>query len=169
MNPKLNTTFISRTRRNHGLEHATIHVLSSANPRRPIAGHSDSGGFWILGEVPTEELAEAVIQALTRLRNGEQQLAVHPNCGTNYATYGTAAGLGAFIAMTGAGRSWRQRLERLPLVALFSTLALIAAQPLALRIQQRVTTSGDPQGLEIVEIRKSQVAGKTTHRVATRG
>ena len=48
---------ISRIRRNHGLEHATIHVLSEANPRRRLIGRSDYGGFWLLGEVSTEELA----------------------------------------------------------------------------------------------------------------
>jgi hypothetical protein len=161
--------FFSRIRRNHGLEHATIHVLSEALPGRRLIGRSDFGGFWLLGEVGTEELAEAVQAALARLRAGEHNLAVHPNCGTNYVTYGAAAGLGAFAALAGAGPERRDKLERLPLAALLATLGLILAQPLAFRVQQRVTTSGYPGGLRIESVVRSDLGGRTAHRIKTRG
>ena len=61
----------SRIRRNHGLEHATIHVLSRMRPRARMAGHSDPGGFWLLGELSSEDVYTAVEEALTRLRAGE--------------------------------------------------------------------------------------------------
>lgn len=161
--------FLSRLRRNHGLEHATTHVLAEKAPNRPYAGHSDYRGFWLIGEFSSEEVADAAVEALRRLRAGERQLALHPNCGTIWATYGAAAGLGAFIGMVGAGRRWRDKFERLPLMALLATLALILVQPLAFRLQERFTTSGDPEGLEIVEVLKSNFGGKTVHRVVTRG
>jgi hypothetical protein len=160
---------ISRIRRNHGLEHATIHLLSRAKPRRPLAGHSDTNGFWLIGDVETEELAQAAAEALNRMRSGERELAVHPNCGTNFATYGTFAGIGAFFAFAGAGGRFRQKLERLPLAALFATLALILAQPFAFRLQREVTTSGDPQGLTIVKIDRTNIGRRTAHRVLTEG
>lgn len=169
MNRLLDFPPISRTRRNHGLEHATIHILSAAIKTRPLAGHSDSGGFWILGEVKTEELLEAVQSALTRLRAGERELAVHPNCGTNFVTYGTFAGLGAFAALAGSGNKFKDKLERLPLAAVLATLGLIVAQPLAFTLQREVTTSGDPGDLKIVEIRRTAVGGRTAHRVVTEG
>ena len=165
----LDIPYISRTRRNHGLEHATIHLLSEAKPGRPLAGHSDSGGFWILGEVGTEELAETATAALNRLRAGERELAVHPNCGTNFATYGIFAGFGAFAAFTGVGARFRDRLERLPLAAVFATLALILSQPLAFRLQREVTTSGEPGDLKLVRITKTALGGRTAHRVETAG
>ena len=68
---------VSRVRRNHGLEHATLHILSQRYPKRSLAGHSDTGGFWILGDVSIEDVYEAVEEALSRLRNGEKHLAVH--------------------------------------------------------------------------------------------
>ena len=169
MNRLIDSPVISRIRRNHGLEHATIHLLSRAKPRRLLAGHSDSKGFWLIGEVDTEELAQAATEALNRLRNGERDLAVHPNCGTNFATYGTFAGIGAFAAFAGAGSKFRHKLERLPLAALFATVALILAQPFAFRLQREVTTSGDPQGLTIVKITRTEVGGRTAHRVLTEG
>ena len=39
------TTIISRIRRNHGLEHATIHVLSEKHRNFSAQGNSDYGGF----------------------------------------------------------------------------------------------------------------------------
>ena len=160
---------ISRIRRNHGLEHATIHMLSGRNPARSIAGHSDTGGFWMLGDVDTEELASAATEALARMRAGEHHLAVHPNCGTNFVTYGMAAGSAALLANVGVGGRFRDKLERLPLAVLFATVALILAQPLGTRIQQRVTTSGHPGDLQIVEIVKSMRGRMVAHRVVTQG
>ncbi|MGD2027534.1 MAG: DUF6391 domain-containing protein [Anaerolineales bacterium] len=165
----LDHPIISRIRRNHGLEHATIHILSSANKRRPLAGHSDSGGFWLLGEVGTEELVKAVQEALDRLRSGERDLAVHPNCGTNLATSGIFAGFGAFLAFAGAGNKFRDKLERLPLAATLATIALIISQPLAFRLQREVTTSGDPGNLTVVRVQRTTVGGRTAHRVLTEG
>lgn len=169
MNKIIDSPVISRIRRNHGLEHATIHLLSKAKPRRMLAGHSDANGFWLIGEVSTDELAKTILEALNRMRNGERELAVHPNCGTNFATYGTFAGLGAFVALAGAGGKFRHKLERLPLAAVFATLALILSQPIAFRLQRDVTTSGDPQGLTVVKITKTSVGGRTAHRVLTEG
>lgn len=160
---------ISRIRRNHGLEHATIHVFTEKRKYVSMAGYSDIQGFWILGEVDTEELLEAAQEALTRLNNGEHDLAVHPNCGTNFATYGIFAGVGSFIALVGAGKKFRDRLERLPLAALFATLALILAQPFAYRLQREVTTSGRMYELSITRITRTSVGNRTIHRIETKG
>jgi hypothetical protein len=160
---------VSRVRRNHGLEHATLHILAQRDFRRPLAGHSDMSGFWILGDVTTEELGSAVQEALNRLRGGEYDLAIHPNCGTNFVASGFLAGSVAFLGMLGSGRRTRDRLERLPLVITLATLALIAAQPLGLLLQKQVTTSGDPEALEILEIIASQRGRFKTHRIITTG
>jgi hypothetical protein len=159
---------ISRIRRNHGLEHATIHLLSRRYPGRAFAGHSDSGGFWLWGNVATEDLAETVTEAITRLQKGETGLAIHPNCGTNFVAYGALAGLGAFIALLGANRT-RDKLERLPLIALFATIGLILAQPLGFRLQQRYTTSADLGDLQIMKVLRYQNQKMVYHRVTTQG
>ncbi len=122
-----------------------------------------------MGEVETEELLEAVQSALARMRAGERELAVHPNCGTNFVTYGTFAGLGAFAALAGSGNKFKEKLERLPLAAVLATLGLIVAQPLAFTLQREVTTSGDPGDLKLVEIRRTSVSGRTVHRITTEG
>ena len=160
---------LSRIRRNHGLEHATIHILAKQVTGISIAGHSDSGGFWLVGDVPTEKIEAAVHQALDRMRAGESHLAIHPNCGTNFVTSGVAAGLAGAIAMLGAGPRNRDKLERFPLAAFLATLALIISRPLGYRIQQRITTSGDPGNLEIVAIKPSRKGNLVAHRVVTSG
>jgi hypothetical protein len=164
----LNNPTISRVRRNHGLEHATIHVLAEKNPKRSIAGHSDVGGFWLLGEVTAGEVKDASSEALHRLQGGESSLAIHPNCGTNLVTSSMAAGVAGALAMSGT-RSGRDRLERLPLAGLLAMAALLMARPLGTRVQQRITTSGEPGELEIVDISETQRAGLKAFRVTTRG
>jgi len=163
----LETPVISRIRRNHGLEHATLHVLSERHPGLPAAGHSDAGGFWIVGDLPAEEVANAAQEALARLHAGESKLAVHPNCGTNFATAGILAGLAAGLAMFGVGRKLRDNFERLPTAIMLATLALIASQPLGLALQSRVTTSGEPGELRVVEVQPRRHGRLAVHRVVT--
>ena len=158
----------SRLRRNHGLEHATITILSQRFPYRPLAGYSFPFGFFLLGDIPTEHVREAVIQALARMINGEHYLAVHPNCGTNYVASGVVAGALAWLAMAGA-KDKRDRVERLPLVMALAILGFIISQPLGPKIQERITTSGDPQGLSVVDIVPLQLGRLSLHRVITQG
>jgi hypothetical protein len=160
---------LSRIRRNHGLEHATIHMLSKKHPEIPIGGLSSTHGFTIVGDIPTEEVAEAAIEALKKLRAGHKELALHPNCGTNFAVSGAIVGLAAWVSMLGADKKISQKLERLPLVMALATLALILARPLGPAIQQNITTSGVPAGLELERVETSVRAGLRLHRVLTKG
>jgi hypothetical protein len=166
MNP-LNFPPISRIRRNHGLEHATIHLLSRKSPNTPIAGHSDTGGFWLLGELDTNLVRACATEALHRMKNGEHKLAVHPNCGTNFVTAGMAGGLAGAAAMFGA-RKWTDKVFRLPLAVSLATLALIFTQPLGFLVQERITTSGRPGAMEIVDVILTKRRRFTAHRVVTR-
>jgi hypothetical protein len=159
---------VSRIRRNHGLEHATLNVLSKKIPHTNMAGYSDIHGFWVVGDIPTEMLQEAIEEALDRMRNGESDLAIHANCGTNFVASGIVAGLAAWVSLLGT-RRLRERVERLPMVISLVTLALVASQPLGLFLQAHVTTSGLPGELEVVEIIVSHRSGMPAHRVLTRG
>jgi hypothetical protein len=165
----INLPWVSRIRRNHGLEHATMHVLSIRFPGKSLAGHSDTKGFWLIGDVATEDVVTAVQEALRRMKAGEAHLAVHPNCGTNFATAGTMAGLAGAAAMFGVGPRKRDKLDRLALAATLATLALMVSQPAGLFLQRHLTTSGDPGSLEVVEITPSKRGRLTTHRVITQG
>lgn len=160
---------ISRIRRNHGLEHATIHVLSKKFPSQSFAGISSPFGFTIIGDVTTEDVADAAIEALKKLRAGQADLAMHPNCGTNYAVAGMMAGVGAFIGMIGAGESTRKKLERLPLMMTLATAALVLSRSLGPYIQKNITTTGHPDGLELAKVETSVRGGIRMHRVITRG
>ncbi len=160
---------ISRIRRNHGLEHATLYVLARRYPQTSMAGHSDLNGFWLLGDLPTESVVAAISEAEQRLRAGEHDLAVHPNCGTNFVAAGALSGLAAFAALFGAEKKTRDRLERLPLAISLATFALIFAQPLGKLLQQHVTTSGELGGLKVLRIQPARRGRMEAHRVTTRG
>ncbi|MEW6717579.1 MAG: DUF6391 domain-containing protein [Chloroflexota bacterium] len=163
------TPLISRIRRNHGLEHATMHVLATRFPQARLFGHSDAGGFWLVGEVPTSAVKEATTFALQRIRNGESKLTVHAQCGTNFVTAGTLAGLAGALSMIGSGRSIQDKLKRLPLAVTLATLSLFISQPLGLLLQEHLTTSANPENLQIVEIIPTRRGRMKAHRIITRG
>jgi hypothetical protein len=167
-NQKRRQSFISRIQRNHGLEHATLHILAQRYPKVSLAGHSDAGGFWIIGDVPIEDVYESVEEGLARLRDGEKHLAIHRNCGTNFVTSGVLAGLVAGITMLGARGRTRDKLERLPFAMFLATLALIFSQPLGLTLQEKVTTSADPGSLQVIEITVARKGRMKAHRITTR-
>ncbi len=156
--------FIARTRQNHGLEHATIHVLTQQNSGLSVVGRTTPGGFYLYGNLTTRQVRAAVEQALSRLQQGETHLAVHPNCGTNLATAGFLAGLSAFVALLPRGR---RRLDQLPLAIIAATLAVIAARPLGLVLQTRVTTSPDARNLIVKRITRRQRNRLTVYYVET--
>ena len=163
------TPLLSRIRRNHGLEHATIHMLSARYPKSTLIGRADAHGFYLYGEVPSEAVEAAVTEALDRLRAGEHHLAIHPNCGTNFLTAGLLAASASFLSLTGMGdRGWRERLDRLPVAIVATMVALILAQPLGTAAQQHLTTRGDPGKLKVTAIRRHE-SGRTIHRVLTQG
>lgn len=160
----LDSPFVKKVRRNHALEHATIHVLSQRHKTLQLVGRSTGSGFYIYGQVDTEMLAESASEALVRLQNGEADLAVHPRCGTNLATAGVLAGLSAFTVMSGRERS---RMEKLPQVVLAATAAILLAQPLGAYLQQKVTTSPDLQGVRITGISRQERGNMIVHHVKT--
>ncbi len=165
----LDRPLINRIRRNHGLEHATIHVLSARYPRRAIAGRADAQGFVILGNLSTEAVTQAARDALRRMQQGEAHLAIHPNCGTNYLMAGALAALGSYSALLGGdSQRWRDRIERLPLAILAGVAALLVAQPLGAAAQRHLTTHSEVEGLEIVEVRRIHRGRTAIHRVFTR-
>jgi hypothetical protein len=99
------------------------------------------------------------------LRRGESHLAVHPRCGTNVVTAGSLIGLIAFLAML-PGDS-RSRRARLPLVILLSTLGLMLAQPLGLRVQEHITTDArHTDGIEVT-IEHGMAGNTPVHKIQT--
>jgi hypothetical protein len=164
----LNRPLLSRLRRNHALEHATIHLLSARYPWGTFIGRSDVQGFYLFGDVPGTAVREAVVEALARLRAGDSRLSIHPQCGTNLLTSGVLGASAAFAAFAGSPTS-RSRLSRLPMAILLTALALLVAQPLGTALQRSVTTQADPQTLRVDEVRTWQRGRTTLHRVRTTG
>jgi hypothetical protein len=153
---------VLRTRQHHAIEHATIHLLSQRNPQLRLVGRSDGGGFYLYGDLDTEQLYRAVESALSRLQQGESELAIHPHCGTNLVAAGTLTGLAAFVATLGAKRPvW----DRIPAAMLATTVALLAAQPLGYVLQERITTSPDVLKVRLRKISRQHMGRLTVHRV----
>lgn len=147
----LDLPYLLEIRRNHALEHATLKVLASKYPRQPMGGHSNPWGFFILGDVVTTDLADAAVEALQRLRAGESDLAIHPGCGTNYATSGLLAGSVVWIGL-GGEKKWRDNLWRIPFILPLAVLVWHLSKPLGPALQAQYTTEPRVGSMEILSV-----------------
>jgi hypothetical protein len=164
----LDWPLVARTRRNHGLEHATVHILSERHPGIGIIGRSTPYCYYIYGNLTAEQIQSAAAEALIRLRAGESHLAIHPGCGTNLVVSGTLAGAAAFTAVNVGHRRDRDRWDTLPFAMAAATVALLLAQPLGPLLQERITTSADMGAMEILGVWRVNSSGVPVHRVDTR-
>ena len=153
---------INRTRRNHGLEHATIHMLTDKYKQFSAQGNSDPGGFTlnVYGDISEEQVAAAVNEAYRRMKEGEHNLAIHPNCGTALLTTATMATLAAQLVFGlehrrqgESSNRWSVLFNALPSAILMVVLAIIVSRPMGLKLQSRFTTEGDLGEMEIVDVR----------------
>ncbi|MCX6055188.1 MAG: DUF6391 domain-containing protein [Chloroflexi bacterium] len=163
----LNWGLVSQVRRNHGLEHATINLLAKKYTDSSFAGYSDRKGFWIVGDISTDTLLETTQSALQRLKNGEKSLAIHTNCGTNYVTTGLLAAILVWVATFRNEKDIKKKIDRLPLLVMIIVGTMIAAQPLGPKVQEKVSTSGEPGRLKIKQIVRYERNGPVLHRILT--
>jgi hypothetical protein len=155
-------SFGERIRRNHAVEHATLHVLAREMPDLKLMARTDARGFLLYGDVDTESIRLAVWEGFERLRAGEARLSVHPNCGTNLAVGAALSGLAFLLGLLGSRRA---RWRRWPLTLLGLVGAMTLSTPLGPRVQRRWTTSPDMRGMAIGEIRSLSRGRIPVHRV----
>ena len=146
------------------MEHATLKILARKYDDKTLAGHSNRTGFFLFGDMTTEDVRDAIREAMTRLRAGETGLAIHPGCGTNMAA-------SMILPMTLAsvpfqsGRSTRGRFLLLPVSMMFALFGYLLSKPLGPWLQRNITTEanlGDLQVKEITPVRKG------VHRITTK-
>jgi hypothetical protein len=143
------------------LEHATINVLSQRHKGFSAQGNSTPWGFHlnIYGPIDEEKVAAAVEEAFTRLHAGEENLALHPTCGTVLLTTATLAAVAAQATFS----LERRRQDRpnfnlavflgaLPMAILAVTVALIASKPLGMTLQRRYTVDPKLGDLRVTSI-----------------
>lgn len=144
------------TRRNHALEHASLHVLARKYKDQNMAGHSNPTGFFLFGDMTLEDIRNAISEAMTRLRAGESGLAIHPGCGTNLAASTLLPATFAWAPFQGV-RSIRWRLLLIPVALMFAVFGYLLSKPLGPWLQRNITTEadlGNMQVMDIVSVRK---------------
>lgn len=148
----------------HALEHATVWMLSDSVNRRSnklvpsylaadnetIGGLSTERGFYLYGDINPFKLRKAVNQALTRLQQGEENLALHPRCGTNSSV---AAILTAGMAVTAHLSLPRSPLHQIVGMGLAAMTANYLAPDIGIYVQKYVTTA-IPFNLKLQKITK---------------
>lgn len=147
----LDLPLILETRRNHAVEHATLHILARKYKNQNMAGHSNPAGFFLFGAFDLQDIQAAVTEAMTRLRAGESGLAVHPGCGTNLVTTAFLPGFFAWAPFRGV-RSPFWRILLIPLVIAFAVFGFFLSRPVGTWLQANVTTEADLGAMRVVEI-----------------
>lgn len=160
----LDLPHILSTRRNHAVEHATLKILARKYDDKDLAGHSNPTGFFLFGELATDDIRSAIKEAMTRLRAGEHDLAIHPGCGTNLATSMVVPATFAWIPFQGT-RSMRWRLLLIPVAVTFALFGYLLSKPLGPWFQRHVTTEANLGDMQVVEITRLR---KGVHRVMTK-
>ena len=161
-----------RIKRNHGLEHATIHVLSEKHKGFSAQGNSNHRGFYLniySNSLSYDDVIEAVNEAFTRMKGGEHSLAVHPNCGTVLLTTATMTTLAAQTAF--AIESVRQGEDRtsasvftggFSAAILASVIALITSRSVGLHLQEKYTTEGDLGEMQLLQVKQIKASPVTS-------
>ena len=159
----LDLPLILETRRNHALEHATLHILAHKY-KTSMAGHSNPTGFYLLGDIQLEDIADAATQAMARLKAGESGLAVHEGCGTNLVAAALLPATFAWAPLRGAP-STRWRLLLIPLALTFAVFGYMLSKPLGPWLQKYITTEADLGNMKITNI---LFVRKGVHRIITK-
>jgi len=147
-------------RQNHAMEHATIAILIKRLGSRRLLGLSTPGGFYLVGDVPTEALEKAAGDALRRLREGEDELAVSLMCGTNLVVTGLFAGMASMVAGKG-----HRGLDKLSRMAVASMLVAMVAPSLGKLAQEHVTTNSGQDNVTGIRVSKRGNGRLTRHKV----
>ena len=115
----LDLPYLLETRRNHAVEHATLHILARKYKNMSMGGHSNPTGFYLMGNFTKDDIMTAAAEAMDRIRSGEKELAIHEGCGTNIAASTLLPATFAFIpdcsvrsSRANESRSRLLRLER---------------------------------------------------------
>ena len=154
--------FGRRIRQNHALEHATVTMLALISPDLVVSARSNARGFTIYADLDPHLGRRAADEALDRLRAGEAELAIHPNCGTNLAVGMSLAMVGSLFALT----AMRPR-TRIASAMASSLAGLAVARPLGMVVQRRLTTLPDLHDVRIVGVRRRRLFGKKVVEVLT--
>lgn len=161
------TPLIERIRRNHALEHATLHMLESRSREVRAGGRATPDGFYLYGDLPQEDTVRAAAsEAIARMGDGERELAIHPRCGTNLVTAGVLSGALAMLGVVASGKRapWYVQLSNAILGAM---VGAFLAQPLGPWMQANVTTSAEVRTARVRGVRRGSLGGVTTHFVET--
>ena len=154
--------FGRRTRQNHALEHATVTLLAQTLPHLNASARSNARGFVIFADLPVGEVRVASQEALARLQAGEAELAIHPNCGTNFAVGLSLALVGSLFALT----ALRPR-TRIATVMAGSVAGITVARPVGTLMQRYITTLPDVRDVRIHSVRRRRFLGKWVIEVQT--
>ncbi len=160
-------SIIDSTRKNHALEHATMTILTERYKGVRMLGHSSPAGFFLVADLPTEIVTDAVLEAKRRLENGEPNLAVHPNCGTNMAVSSLVGSAAAFSVLGLLSKKGQNAWWHYLVASAFAVPAFLLAKPLGPKLQKSLTTDSAMQDIAVQLVTSQKTANSMIHFIRT--
>lgn len=160
-------SFVNNTRRNHALEHATLKLLEEFYPGTKMAGISNPKGFFLFADLPTEVVTDAVLKAQKRLAAGENDLAIHPRCGTNLITSSLLAAATAWLLLYGSSGTRKPKWYNYLFAISFAIPVYIFSEPLGPRMQKLITTNPDLGEISVKLVESSGYGKSLVHFIHT--
>ena len=148
---------------------ALLMKILQANRDTEFGREHDFGGIRTIEDFKNNVPAanyEDYAPMLERMKNGEKNLAIHPNCGTNIAVTGLCTAAASMLALLGESEE-DSKFSRFSALTSAGLVGALISRPLGPKVQKHITTDPDMTGLSIVSISCNSVHGTPVFFVHT--
>jgi hypothetical protein len=108
-----------------------------------------------------------VLEAKRRLENGEPNLAIHPNCGTNMAVSSLAGSAAAFSVLGILSKQGKNAWWHYLLATAVAVPAFLLAKPLGPKLQKNITTDPETQDMAVQMVTSQKTSNSFVHFIRT--
>ncbi len=130
-------------RRNHALEHAAVNILEKEYGYSNLSGYATENGFYIMGVDNISNVLQAAEKGRQLMSRGEDNLAVHKNCGTSQLMINFSSAIIFLFLLFVTGQF------SIFYIIIALLLAHLVSSLLGRKVQKRFTTSSDVDQMQI--------------------
>ena len=160
----LDLPLILETRRNHAVEHATLHILADKYKNQNMAGHSNPGGVFPLRKLRQTGYSICRNRSDESSPCGRKRAGCPPGLRDKPGDHRVSAGAVCLAPFRGV-RSTPWRIVLIPLALSFAVLGFFLSRPVGTWLQAHVTTEADLGNMRVVDI---ALVRKGVYKVVTK-
>lgn len=156
-------TLLANVRRNHGIEHATVGILTQRKIKPPIFALATPSGFMIYSKLNKNEILSATNESIKLMLAGDSELAISQYCGTNIVAGGIIAVISTIIFAKILGKKSKGILN----IANGFFISTLLSKPIGRLVQKYITTDQHINGIKVKNIRSLNLGNFYIHHIST--